>query len=77
MAVSMYQSNKQTQAANAAKEDQEKQMVANQNKMVEDSFKKQRQARGLGQQVQGPAGNLASQSGAVLQSTTGNANSLI
>ncbi len=77
MGASMYQSNKQVQVANAAKKDQEKQMVANQNKMVEDSFKKQRQARGLGQQA-GPAGNLASQSGAVLQSTTnGNAASLI
>lgn len=77
-AISAYQTNQQTKAANSAAQDQEKEMVANQNKMVEDSFKKQRQARGLGQQSMSPAGNMASQSGAVLTSATnGNASSLM
>lgn len=62
----------QRRAMKEARED----AISNRNALVEQQFNKRRQARGLGQGA-AQTGGLASQSGSVLTSVTGGANSLV
>lgn len=73
--ASKEQSSQQQQAMQDAEVSERRNMTENQNAMVEEGFRKKRQARGLGDG--GPSGNLASQSGAALTSVTGQAASII
>ena len=65
-AISMYQANQNAKAQARAAERAQDQAVENQNKLVEEGYKKKKQAMGLGSEPK--TGMVASQSGSVLTS---------
>lgn len=75
--MQMNQARQQAKRVREAREQARQQGIQNQNRAVEQGFQNRRQALGLGEMMQQPTGDQASQQGTVLTSVLGNGNSIL